>query len=209
MKVKVCGMREHQNIQELIKTAPDFIGFIFYPISKRYVGDDWPVSHVQQIPETIQKVGVFVNARLDFLEASVHKYQLDWVQLHGNESVDYCTAVKDMDINTIKVFSMDEDFRTQHVHPFKAVSDMFLFDTKTVGYGGSGEKFSWELLASAEVGKPFLLSGGIGPEDIEIVKQFNHPDLIGVDINSRFEVNPGFKNVNQVKTFMKNIKNEI
>jgi len=189
-------MRDSDNIKGLISVAPNYIGFIFYPKSKRYVGDNFMMP---QIPKSIKKVGVFVNETIDSLLQKVHKYELDYVQLHGDESVEYVEQVKINAVNIFKVFSLSDQMPLEWMREYESFVDYFLFDTKTPEYGGSGRKFEWSILKQYNLNKPFLLSGGIALEDIPIIKDLQLENLIGIDVNSKFEEYPGFKNLELVK----------
>lgn len=205
MKIKICGMRDPENMKEVIRLIPDFIGFIFYPKSRRFVGHDFPPINTQLVPDDIKKVGVFVNESIEQVLKKAEKYLLDFVQLHGGESPDYCQELKSRGIRIIKVFSIEDSFNVETIQSYLKAADLFLFDTKTAGYGGSGKKFNWDMLESLVIHKPFLLSGGIGPEDDEHVKKIDHPDFAGVDVNSRFELEPGLKNSELLQSFMQKI----
>ncbi|MEQ8241493.1 MAG: phosphoribosylanthranilate isomerase [Cyclobacteriaceae bacterium] len=189
-------MRDADNIKGMISLAPDYIGFIFYPKSKRYVGDNFIMP---QIPKPIKKVGVFVNEAIESLLQKVLKYELDYVQLHGDESVEYVEQVKKNEVNVFKVFSLSDQMPIQRMKKYESFVDCFLFDTKTPEYGGSGRKFKWSILKQYNLNKPFLLSGGIALEDVEIIKDLQLENLIGIDVNSKFEASPGFKNLELVK----------
>jgi phosphoribosylanthranilate isomerase len=205
IKVKVCGIRDISNSREVADTGPDFMGFIFYPGSKRFVGDN-PEFLLDKFHPNIRKVAVFVNENKDKVIEISKRYAFDLVQLHGNESVDYCHSLKLSGIKTIKAFGVSVRFDFQLLEPYLQSCDYFLFDTQTKSHGGSGIKFNWDELAGYKLEKPFFLSGGIGPEDSDAIRGFKHPALYAIDINSRFEVEPGVKDVNQVKAFIKNIK---
>ncbi|MFT5780457.1 MAG: phosphoribosylanthranilate isomerase, partial [Crocinitomicaceae bacterium] len=181
MFVKVCGMKHPHQIAELDELVT-FIGFIFYEKSPRYVEETSALKHAN-------KVGVFVNADLAELLNQVKKHSLDYVQLHGNESPEYCTAVQPY-ARIIKAFGVrtTEDFA--QTISYANVVDYFLFDTKTPSYGGSGKKFDWTHLQAYSGKTPFLLSGGIQPDSIDALLEINHPQLVGVDLNSGFEVDP-------------------
>jgi len=202
MKIKVCGMRDSKNISGLLNLKPDFIGFIFYDKSKRFV-TDFPQI---EIPFSTKKVGVFVNETIDKLLKKVVDYQLDCVQLHGNESLEYCQILRHSELvsesfEIIKVFSVDDDFDFSKTNVYQKVCDYFLFDTKGKNYGGNGVKFNWDLLKNYKGKTPFLISGGISKNDAEEIKKFNHPAFLGVDINSGFEIEPALKNINEIKEF--------
>lgn len=197
--IKVCGMRDGQNIREVEQLGADWIGLIFWPKSKRYVSER-PVY----LPEKAKRVGVFVDADLEEVRRLAQDYALDILQLHGSESPEYARQLRERTV--IKAFNIatKEDFR--QTEPYEGSVDYFLFDTKGKAVGGNGEKFDWSVLASYEGTTPFLLSGGIGPDDAEAVKAFHHPRCIGIDLNSKFELSPALKNVNQLREFIKKIR---
>lgn len=194
-KLKICGMKYSENILQASELLPDFMGFIFWKKSPRYFDGDIP-----ELPESIQKVGVFVNESLKNVLAAVQKHGLDIVQLHGNESVVYCFELKKQNIKIIKVFSVENDFDFDHLKPFESFVDYFLFDTKGELPGGNGITFNWEILKNYNSDKPFFLSGGIGIDQIENIKKLNLP-IFAIDINSKFETAPGLKNTELIKQF--------
>lgn len=191
-------MRDSENITELVKLNPDYIGFIFYNKSKRFVTDFPQVS----IPSSIKKVGVFVNETIENVINKVSKYQLDAVQLHGDESASFCKELKSKtSIEIIKAFAVDEDFDFEKTQEYESNCDMFLFDTKGKDYGGNGIKYDWSILKKYKGDIPFLLSGGINGHDVEAIKKFKHSKFIGIDLNSGFEDAPAFKNIEKLKEF--------
>jgi phosphoribosylanthranilate isomerase len=197
MKIKVCGMRDKENISGLLALKPDYIGFIFYDKSKRFVADFPQI----EIPSSIKKVGVFVNETIEEIIEKANKHTLDFVQLHGNETPEYCSALSEKNIKIIKAFSVDENFDFSATKPFEKCVSLFLFDTKGNNYGGNGIKFNWELLQNYTGKTPFLLSGGISKNDAEEIKKIKHPAFLGIDINSGFELEPGLKNIKEIKEF--------
>lgn len=206
LRIKVCGMRDRKNVGELCALGPDFIGYIFYPGSKRYVGDD-PDMEIFRIPgEIITKVGVFVNEDADKILQKVEKFGLDMVQLHGSESPEYCMHLSEKGVSIIKAFSPLKADSTNQLGNYIEQIKYILFDNPTTTYGGSGRKFNWDLINSYSTPFPFLLSGGIGPEDGGAVRSIQHDWLYAVDINSRFESQPGIKNIEQVKGFIETIR---
>ena len=209
MKIKVCGMREEKNLLEILEEPPDFIGLIFYEKSSRYVGNLSPQT-TDMIPAYIGKTGVFVNAKIDYITEQVEKYKLDLVQLHGKETPDFCNSLKKIlkpfDTKIIKVFNIDEAFDFNETIPYESIIDFYLFDTKGKLPGGNGKVFNWELLKNYRGKIPYFLSGGIGPEHIEIIKQLKLEQLYAVDINSRFETAPALKNVEQTHDFVLQIR---
>lgn len=201
LKVKVCGMRNLENISEVIKAGADMLGFIFFEKSKRYVEESLPFRGVGG---KVLKAGVFVNAKEQYINAKIADYQLDYVQLHGDESPEYCTVIKaeNPKVKVIKVFSVGASFDFTKTEEYQAVADLFLFDTKGKERGGNGFKFNWKILQEYQGETPFLLSGGISLEDVEAVKAFKHPKLWGVDINSGFESAPAIKKAKEVEQFI-------
>lgn len=199
MIIKVCGMREETNVQEVERLGADWMGFIFYPKSPRYVGEALPY-----IPGSVKRVGVFVNEESDRLLALAEKNRLDALQLHGDESPDDCKSLKEKGFLVIKAFGIatDKPFPSETIKSYEGYCTHFLFDTRTDLYGGSGKKFSWEILAAYRGETPFLLSGGISPEDVEAVKSFSHPRCIGVDLNSGFETAPAVKDIQLLQQFI-------
>lgn len=201
MIIKVCGMRDAQNIRDIESLGVDWIGMIFWPKSKRYVAEV-----PSYLPEHLKKVGVFVDSTLDDILQHISDYQLDIIQLHGQESPDFAKALKPHTI--IKAFNIEKADDLLQTEKYEGIADYFLFDTKGKMVGGNGQKFDWSVLTAYQGKTPFLLSGGIGPEDVESVKSFHHPRCIGIDLNSRFESEPGFKDINQLKTFINHIRYE-
>lgn len=200
--IKVCGMRDPFNIDELCSIRPGYIGFIFYPPSKRYVKDITDGQALSFIPKNIKRTGVFVNTRIAEILKVKDEYGLSVAQLHGNESPEYCREVKSLDLEVFKAFAIEEGFDFKQLEAYKDICDFFLFDTKTEGHGGSGKKFGWDILKNYQMDKPFLLSGGIGPEDALAIKEINHKQLAGIDINSRFEDAPAVKNIAKIRKFL-------
>ncbi|MDR2122033.1 MAG: phosphoribosylanthranilate isomerase [Flavobacteriaceae bacterium] len=209
MKIKVCGMKDPHNILELAALPIDYIGLIFYSRSPRYAaGLDARI--LEGLPEKIRRVGVFVDEEPDSLWEKIAAYKLDCVQLHGKESVGYCKKIKEQEpsLSIIKAFNVSESSDFQKTEEYEEICSYFLFDTKTKQHGGSGEKFDWCILDSYQGKIPFFLSGGISLEDSDEIKKIRHPKLYGLDLNSRFESEPGLKNIQLVSNFIKNWKNE-
>jgi len=195
--LKVCGLKFPTNIRGVLGTQPDFIGFIFYPKSKRFMGHLLDPAWVKSLPGS-QKVGVFVNASVAQICEAAEDYGLNAIQLHGSESATFCEQLKSLDLPLIKAFSVDENFDFEQLKPYEKLVDYFLFDTKGTLPGGNGYSFDWEILQQYNLEKPFFLSGGIGPENFEAAMQFQHPQLYAIDVNSRFESEPGRKLVNEL-----------
>lgn len=201
MRIKVCGMKYPENIKELVNLPIDMMGLIFYEKTKRYAGN-LPAKELRIVPSNIQKVGVFVNASKGDIFEKIKEYDLQIIQLHGDESPGFCKEIKKTGVKIIKSFSIEgiDDFEKLHV--YENACDYFLFDTKTPLYGGSGNKFDWEMLSSYNGRTPFILSGGIGLEDVESIKKLQNSRLYGIDLNSRFETNPGEKDIEKLREFL-------
>lgn len=208
MKIKVCGMKNPNNIEELSSLSINYMGFIFYPKSPRYIAGLKP-EILNILSDSTKRVGVFVNEKVASLFKTIEKYGLDAVQLHGNETPQYCEDLIETfpEITIIKALSISDIKDIEKTDEYEEVCDYFLFDTKTSQYGGSGQKFNWEILNSYKGNKPFFLSGGISIEDIDEIKNIQHPNLYGLDLNSKFESEPGLKDLYLVKKFIKKIKN--
>ncbi|MBP6238037.1 MAG: phosphoribosylanthranilate isomerase [Saprospiraceae bacterium] len=202
MIIKVCGLKDNQNIQDIIGLDIDWIGYNFYKPSSRYISS---IPFINK--KNHQKIiGVFVNASESTILQKVKNYNLDYIQLHGDESPEFCKNIKES-IPLIKVFRVDNlfDFKLTKEYEF---CDYFLFDTASTQYGGSGQKFDWSILDELEISVPFLLSGGIGPDDHGDILKIEHPKFIGIDINSKFEVSPGLKDISLLNGFLKQLKND-
>ncbi len=202
IRLKVCGLRD--NVEEVASLRPDYVGFIFYPKSPRYVGEDFVMPEIDAL---IDKVGVFVNEPVDRVIELVKRYKLDFVQLHGNESVDMCKELKEDGLGVIKAFAMDDDFNFAQLEQYDSSTDYFLFDTKTRSYGGSGEVFNWEILKKYQLDKAYFLSGGISLDNLEGLESIDLSKVHALDVNSRFEVRPGLKDVDLLKKLKENINN--
>lgn len=205
-KIKVCGMRDPDNILGVVAALPDYLGFIFYPKSKRFVGFESSPEVLAEIPHSVKKVGVFVDETLAKVLQICQIWKLDVAQLHGHETPEFCQQIKNSGMMVFKAFSVDKDFDFKILEDYSEVCDYFLFDTKGQLPGGTGQKFNWQLLENYKLNVPFFLSGGIGPDDIEDVRNLNHPQLFGIDINSGFEIIPGFKEVDKVRNFISEIR---
>ncbi len=205
-RVKVCGMRDPLNVKGIAETKPDYIGFIFFSESSRYVGEEPEMALFNNVSPGIKRVGVFLNEdNYKILDLSLAT-GLDMIQLHGNESPVTCLQLKATGLLIIKAFNIGKNFGFENLIPYMPVCDYFLFDTKTEKPGGSGKKFNWEKLEEYTLDKPFFLSGGIGPEDAGEIKAIENRGFFGVDVNSRFENTPGIKDITLIKTFIKSLK---
>lgn len=205
MRVKVCGITQEEQFNKLHHIGATFGGLIFYPKSQRYVLRHMTTSQIKK-ENNINKVGVFVNAAVEDVLQMVDECRLHMVQLHGDESPKYCEKIADY-ISVVKAFRVSEnDNIGWRIKDYMDVCDMFLFDTEGAGYGGTGKKFNWDKLKDVQVGKPYFLSGGIEPADVERLKEFRQqPEakaLFALDINSKFEVAPGVKNMEMVQKFI-------
>jgi len=197
--IKVCGMREAENIREAEALGIDWMGFIFWPQSSRYVAE-----RPTYLPTRCKRVGVFVDEQIEQVRHVAEDYALDIIQLHGNESPDYARTLAGRTL--IKAFNIATADDLSQTRPYEGLVDLFLFDTKGRTVGGNGEKFDWTVLSAYQGATPFLLSGGIGPDDAGRIRAFRHPRCIGIDLNSRFEVSPAFKDVDLLREFVKNIR---
>ncbi|MEG2855507.1 phosphoribosylanthranilate isomerase [Bacteroides sp.] len=195
--IKVCGMREAENIRAVEALGIDMMGFIFYPKSPRFV-DELPCY----LPSQAHRVGVFVNEEKQTVRTYADRYNLNYIQLHGQESPEYCKSLKANGAKLIKVFSIARSKDLQGIEAYDGICDYVLFDTKCEQYGGSGEQFDWEVLKDYRGITPFLLSGGIHAFSAPALNVFQHPLLAGFDINSRFELRPGLKDVARIKAFL-------
>ena len=202
LKIKVCGMRDPENISGVVKALPDYLGFIFYLKSKRFVGFEPTPEMLLAVPDSVKKVGVFVDELSEKVIEICQNWNLNVVQLHGHETPEYCQQIHGSGITVFKAFSVDEHFDFSSLNAYSGACDYFLFDTKGQLPGGTGQKFNWQLLEKYKGDVPFFLSGGIGPDDVEAVLGFRHPQLFGFDINSGFEIEPALKDVEEVKKFI-------
>lgn len=207
--IKVCGMRDAQNIEQIASLSPNFLGFIFYPRSKRYVRQsNLNVKQLDKLlpkdlPTSIKRVGVFVESTDAEVERIARQWKLDFVQLHSKESPAFCKKLKDKGLKVIKVFSVGkEGISLPLMREYEGVVDYFLFDTQTSDYGGSGNKFDWNVLKTYDLKTPFMLSGGISLDDVEQLRGHIHHHCIGFDINSKFETAPAQKNANLIQEFI-------
>lgn len=216
MKLKVCGMKYQENMQAVASLKPDYLGFIFYDKSPRNFEGE-----IAKLPSNIKKTGVFVDEPLNQVILKIAKYGLKAIQLHGDESPQYCQGLKEValslpiikdgkevgfkpyDFEIIKVFSIKDTFDFDLLKPYEGVIDYFLFDTKGKEKGGNGYTFDWQVLKNYPSSTPFILSGGIGLEEIEKVKAILKTDLpiYAIDVNSKFEIEPGLKNIEELEKF--------
>ncbi len=201
MKIKVCGLKSFDNISNVILAGADYVGFIFHKESPRYFNSALSFEQMRAIK--VKKVGVFVNENPYSVLDKVAHYDLDYVQLHGNESSDYCKELRSY-VKVIKAFGVDEQFDFNKLKQYEV--DYFLFDTLTTDYGGSGKTFNHRLLDQYELNTPFFLSGGLSLEHSEKIKQLKLKQLVGLDLNSKFESSPGIKEASKIKQFINQLK---
>lgn len=201
--IKVCGMREPENIREVAQLPIDLMGGIFYHKSPRFIGDRTDTAEAfSTLPESVKPVGVFVNAELSYLAEMKEKFSLKYLQLHGNESPEFCCeAGKTAPV--IKAFGLNDEFDFSKLRDYESAVELFIFDTSCKEHGGSGKKFDWEILSKYRGTTPFLLSGGIGPDDVDAIRSISHPSLRGVDLNSGFESRPAYKELALLSPFVK------
>ena len=208
MKIKVCGMKDGDNISPVAGLRPDYMGFIFYNKSKRFFTGTLP-----ELGSDIVKTAVFVNEDLNWVLDRVKEYNFKAIQLHGDESTSYCRELKKAlspAVQLIKAFSMHQKFDMAKLLDYQAVCDFFLFDTKGKERGGTGQVFDWNILKSYDLKHPFFLSGGIGLDQIDNLKEFFKTKVSNychaVDVNSKFEDLPGLKRIGDLELFIKEIK---
>ena len=208
LKLKICGMKFAANIAAVAGLKPDYLGFIFYDKSPRYISDV-SAELIKYVPSEIKTVGVFVDEDLEIVKKKINLYQLKAVQLHGSEAPEYCAELKTNfnNLEVIKAFGLDEDFDFSILDPYENEVDFFLFDTKTKAHGGSGKTFDWEILNNYTLDEPYFLSGGIDLEHVDAVLGINDERLYALDINSRFEIEPGVKDVEKIKELVANLGN--
>ena len=211
MKLKVCGMKYKENIASVAALQPDYLGFIFYDKSSRFFE-----SEIPELPNSIKRTGVFVNTDIETALQLIKRHSLQAVQLHGNESPEYCAKLKEhchaeldsashQKIEIIKVFSIKDTFNFEVLKPYEGLVDYFLFDTKGKLPGGNGYTFNWDVLKAYPSTTPYFLSGGIGLHEIENIKEFKKSPAskycYAIDVNSKFEIEPGLKNINELEKF--------
>ena len=207
MMIKVCGMREADNIREVETLGIDMMGFIFWPKSSRYVS-----QRPDYLPKRVKRVGVFVDEDPEQVKRLADDYGLDYIQLHGHETPEVISYLRTPALphpRIIKAFNISTAEDLLQTQPYEGLVDGFLFDAKGKSVGGNGEKFNWGVLDAYKGSTPFLLSGGIGPDDAARVNAFCHPKCIGIDLNSRFELAPGLKDINALRRFVNDINRKL
>ena len=213
MIIKVCGMRDPENIREVEGLGVDWMGFIFFAGSPRRIsvesgkmkGESEKILknfQLSTLNSQLKKVGVFVNATLEEMMETATAFRLDYLQLHGNETPEDCHTLQKRGYSLIKAFSVATAGDLERTSAYEGRVDYFLFDTKCDNYGGSGKQFDWSLLEAYHGETPFLLSGGLRPESAEAIRRFHHPRLAGIDLNSGYEIEPGLKDVEKIRRFI-------
>ena len=210
MKIKVCGLRDKDNIQAVAALAPDYMGFICYEPSPRYV-KDMSVDVLAGLPSSLCKTAVFVNESAETINTLIDSFGFNAIQLHGNESPDFANLFRGK-VTVFKAFGLNADFDFEQLNNYTNKVDYFLFDTKTDLHGGSGKTFDWSILDKYDLNTPFFLSGGLSLDNLAEVNTITHPQFYGVDLNSKFETSPGVKDIEKLKkafNMLKNRTNEI
>lgn len=205
MIIKVCGMRDADNIRQLDETKLiDWMGFIFFCKSSRNV-----TALPNYMPQNSKRVGVFVNEPIESILSKVEEFGFNLVQLHGHEDVEYIKQLKISLPDDVQIIKMIQIATLDDIHAtsqYEGNVDYFLFETKCEGYGGSGQQFDWDILKNYNGTTPFILTGGIGHDDADKVKTFTHPQFAGIDLNSKFEVSPALKDIDLLKNFIKQLR---
>jgi phosphoribosylanthranilate isomerase len=196
MKIKVCGLKFPDNIEAVVALKPDYMGFICYDRSPRFISA-MLVDTLGQVPAGILKTAVFVNESKDAINALIDKYKFDAIQLHGSESPDFSNSFRNK-VTVIKAFGLNQDFDFEQLNAYANHVDYFLFDTKTDLHGGSGKTFNWDILDNYKMDTPFFLSGGLSLDNLAEIQHINHPQFYGVDLNSQFETSPGLKDIEKL-----------
>lgn len=205
MLIKICGMKQPENIRQVAALNPDMMGFIFYPESARYIDQLAPES-IKNLSETIAKIGIFVNNDFNRIIELAQKYQINTLQLHGNETPEECLFLRKRGFQIIKAIGIEKQEDLAETLKYQQACDLLLFDTKSKLYGGTGHVFDWGLLRDYNGNIPFLLSGGISMKQIDLLKQFYHPLWVGVDLNSQFEISPGIKDIKKLTCFLEALR---
>lgn len=205
LKIKVCGLRSLEQIESLNAMGVDYCGLIFFRASPRFAGDAGLADALLQCPLHCKLTGVFANEQEEVIIQTIRDYGLKAVQLCGTESPGFCDSMR-IHAEVLKVFHLHDNFDFDQLEEYEQCCDYFLFDTKSQLHGGSGKKFNWDLLQYVNGKTPFFLSGGISPDDLETISKIQHPSFVGIDINSRFEISPGIKNISVIQKFYDQIK---
>lgn len=203
LNIKICGMRDENNIMQVALFSPDYLGFILYPASPRFVGEAFRMP--ENLPSSIEKVGVFVNETTEKILQKAKTLGFDYIQLHGNEPIRQTIALKDAGLKVIKVFSLADGFDFSVTKPYVPMVDYFLFDTKGKYFGGNARAFDWEVLKHYDQEIPFFLSGGLSAENVAAVSSLKGMNLHALDVNSGVEENPGMKSTEKLKALLANL----
>jgi phosphoribosylanthranilate isomerase len=204
IKLKICGMRDAENIIHVAALQPDYMGFIFYAKSPRFVQNEFTVPDA--FPESIKRIGVFVKETTETIVKQAKRLSLEYIQLHGDEIVSQCEELKAAGLKVIRVFSVNDDFDFNTTKPYKNVSDFFLFDTKGKYYGGNAQIFNWNILKQYDQEVPFFLSGGLNAENVKQISDLNGMNIHALDVNSGVESSPGVKDISKIKSLMQSMK---
>ena len=197
MKLKICGLKYLENIKAAAALTPDYMGFIFYNLTPRFIGNI-PADALDFLPASINKTAVFVDEDAVTINTLIDKYNFNTIQLHGNESADFSNSFRNK-VTVIKAFGLNSGFNFEQLNDYAGKVDFFLFDTKTDLHGGSGKTFDWGILNNYKLNIPFFLSGGLSLDNLEDVQNIDHPQFYGVDLNSKFEISPGLKDIEKLK----------
>lgn len=202
--IKVCGITQSDQLRQLEGLPIDYVGHIFFEKSPRVIND----IEALKIKTSVNRVGVFVNESLVQIDKVAKELSISTIQLHGDESAELCVQLKELGFTIWKAIGIQEKKDVHKVDMYKSYVDAFLFDTKSSAYGGTGITFDWTILDAYTGQTPFLLSGGIGPNEMEILKKYDHPQWLGIDINSRFEIAAGYKNIEMIKNCVTSWRSE-
>ncbi len=205
MMIKICGMRDPENIAQVAALSPMLMGFIFYDKSPRNAAGLDP-EVIRRLPDFIRPVAITVNRDFDSIMALCRQYGFKIVQLHGEESPELCRRLREEGLTVFKAIPVDSDIDWNAVAAYEGAVDMFVFDTKSSSRGGTGRKFSWDILAGYPLSVPYLIGGGVGPDDIPAIISAMRPGMAGIDINSRFETEPGLKDLGLLINFILNLR---
>lgn len=206
MKLKVCGLKHKSNLYATVEAGVDYVGMIFYEKSPRYVVDSLYPEEIWFLPDEVEKVGVFVNADFEEITKNARLYQLDLIQLHGQESPELCAQLQEAGYVVVKAFGVGENFDFSEMEPYRTVADFFLFDTKTPAHGGSGLAFDWNVLKQYPYDVPVFVGGGVSLENVKDLLDFDFPFLYAVDMNSKLELEPGLKVIGKVEEAVRLVK---
>ncbi|WP_139923076.1 phosphoribosylanthranilate isomerase [Hymenobacter sp. DG01] len=208
VRLKVCGMARPDNLRAVAALRPDFLGFIFYPKSRRYAAPTLTPAAAAAVPASVQKVGVFVDEDTAVIQERIAEYDLQAVQLHGSETPETCGLLRATGVAVIKAFAVREVFDFERLRPYVGVVDYFLFDTAGAQPGGNGTAFDWKLLQNYALPVPYFLAGGLAPEHAETLRNLRLPGLFALDLNSQFETEPGLKDAGRLDTFFKELRTQ-